>query len=1026
MRNCLLLLACLLSCLTAGRAQIVTGTILTGHQQVPSVASPAEHTVIMVISNDTLYVITQDSARLTSPIDEAVGAHIHFGFTGENGPVVLPLAFENIGTNNFGYARARLVDTFYVLRPTFRDSLTNAFTEGRAYINIHTRLFPGGEIRGQSYVLGNDDVFDAMLYGDQENPAVLTDGMGGIMIELNGNDITVSGAFQLESPALPVNGSPAHLHLGLVGENGPIAISLNPTLAADGLSGVFRRADNVFTLTDAQLDTMYARNLYANIHSVAHPMGEIRGQVVGYNSNLYFSHVSYDVTTPFPNPRARMHIMAEKPVRSNEIDFSGSYAGWGNEIADRSLRVFAQVGNALASANPNNPRNGAALTIVVPTLPSSVPGLGRIPYVRRAATAAQIDGLYQRYQPRAGFISPTNFIIYDSDFYHECKRAFYSNMTPSQELPSTISNAFGEFITEYYTSRIEVSGFATNLTDSILAGGMHIHGGMAGENGPVLAPIDFFNVMSRRAGVVYPTFSVYNLTPELATTMRERGFYINVHSRRYPAGEVRGQIVPRANVMYHAVVEPQQANPGGGPTEADGGVLIEATQSTMTASGSFHDLQGFDPSVAGGAHLHAGLPGVNGAIRYPLTTAAPAGVANGDFLPADNTFRNLSSAALDSLTARQFYVNIHSMAVPSGEIRGQVGPLATNVVASRLSPNHTVPYTGMLGMSRGTGRMVAELYDTTAILSGAFSELSSRIDTTIAGGAHMHGGTVGVTGPILFPIRFMLTANDTGAVAMPNMNVVALTRNRRDTLLNGNVYANVHTVNAPSGAIRGQMLLSENQYPDSVANFSSPINNSTIDINSGTASTVATIDWSDSDDPDAEQDVAYIWQLFVDTTLAPIVQTVANATSSTTFTFGQLDTLLLNLGVAEGASTTVYHQAWTSDGSLLTPSAYSAVTIIRKMIVSARELPAGAARLINTVGGRSGHTMFLDINELPAGRYTYEILSSTGQRLEQRSFDHSGNAQRYEVTGAPRSGGMYFLQLQDANGRSSGWGFVIQ
>ncbi len=1019
MRSLLLSVFSLLVCSVQVQAQDLFFALLSGHQQVPSVATPAEHTVLLEISGDTLRVVTLDTMVLTSEIDPTIGAHIHTGYTGQNGPVTLALPFENIGTDGAGYALAALRDTFFVLAAPLRDTLRNTMLQGRAYINVHTLLFPSGEVRGQ--LVNNavvDDIYDAMLYGDQENPGVLSDGVGGVLIELLGNQITVSGSFQLDNPLQAVGGTGAHLHIGLFGENGPVVFPLTPVTGADGLTGIFRREQNVFTLTAAQLDTLQARNLYVNIHSVAYPSGEIRGQVVGLGSNLYFSHVSYDVPSAFPNASARMRIMAEKIVGQPLITFSGSYAGWGNEITARTLRVFTQIAN---------PFGGTALnSLGIPTRPSTAAGEGRVPLVVRQATDVQLDGLFQRYSTRAGFLIG-NSVVYDNDFYHECKRAFYSVITPSQEVGSTPSRGRGDIVTEYYTSRIEVNGFISGLTDTLNNGGFHIHEGMAGENGPVVAPIDFFRLGAGMASAaVLPTFTIINLTPEQAITMKDRGFYYNLHTPLFPAGEVRGQITPRANTLYHAIVEPQQAGANNRPTEGDGAILIEADHNRMVATGSFRELSGFNPAIGGGAHLHVGLPGVAGPIRFPLATNAASGATSGDFLPDDNTFSGVTTGILDSLLGRQYYVNIHTSTAPSGEIRGQVAPLSTNTLATSLSPDLTLPYTGMLGTSRGTGRLVASLYDTTAVIVGSFAQLSSKIDTLVAGGAHMHAGTVAASGGILFPIRVNLGANDTAASVLPTRNVVALTPAQRTTLLAGNVYANVHTTAAGSGAIRGQMLMAENQYPDAVASFTFPTNGATIDLKSAPDATPANIDWTASADPDAEQDIAYFWQLYADTLARPVVQTAVSATKGVTLRFGQIDSLLASLGVAENASVTVFHRANTTDGSLITPSKFARVTFVRQAPSGLQELPAGAARLVNTLGTSGGHTLYLDVNDLPAGRYSYEILTSTGQRLQQASIDHRGANQRYEINETPSNSGFYFLRLLDMSGRASAWGFVIQ
>ncbi|REK74316.1 CHRD domain-containing protein [Paenibacillus paeoniae] len=86
-------------------------------------------------------------------IRRATAAHIHLGRPGENGPVVAFL----FGPNNQGISFRRGVIT-----GTLRDSdlvgplagssirrLIREFERGNAYVNVHTRQNPDGEIRGQ-------------------------------------------------------------------------------------------------------------------------------------------------------------------------------------------------------------------------------------------------------------------------------------------------------------------------------------------------------------------------------------------------------------------------------------------------------------------------------------------------------------------------------------------------------------------------------------------------------------------------------------------------------------------------------------------------------------------------------------------------------------------------------------------------------------------------------------------------------------------------------------------------------------
>ena len=69
----------------------------------------------------------------------ATMAHIHRGFAGQTGPILIPLATEDGGT------------TWTVAddAPALTDDQIGAFNRGELYFNVHTELNPSGEIRGQ-------------------------------------------------------------------------------------------------------------------------------------------------------------------------------------------------------------------------------------------------------------------------------------------------------------------------------------------------------------------------------------------------------------------------------------------------------------------------------------------------------------------------------------------------------------------------------------------------------------------------------------------------------------------------------------------------------------------------------------------------------------------------------------------------------------------------------------------------------------------------------------------------------------
>lgn len=85
--------------------------------------------------------------RITlSNIDSATLAHIHAGAAGVNGGVMVPLYVPPLPATDLDFSGVLIEDTVVVV-----DSVLTRMRGGTAYVNVHTRVNGGGEIRGQVF-----------------------------------------------------------------------------------------------------------------------------------------------------------------------------------------------------------------------------------------------------------------------------------------------------------------------------------------------------------------------------------------------------------------------------------------------------------------------------------------------------------------------------------------------------------------------------------------------------------------------------------------------------------------------------------------------------------------------------------------------------------------------------------------------------------------------------------------------------------------------------------------------------------
>jgi len=106
------------------------------------------------------------------------------------------------------------------------------------------------------------------LKGSLETPPVKTAARGYGVIEV-ATDGSISGKISTRG----VKGTMAHIHVGAPGQKGPVII---PLTAGPHGTWVLPAGSK---LSPEQYKEFLAGDLYVNVHSAAHPGGEIRGQL---------------------------------------------------------------------------------------------------------------------------------------------------------------------------------------------------------------------------------------------------------------------------------------------------------------------------------------------------------------------------------------------------------------------------------------------------------------------------------------------------------------------------------------------------------------------------------------------------------------------------------------------------------------------------------------------------------------------------------------------------------------------------
>lgn len=187
----------------------------------------------------------------------------------------------------------------------------------------------------------------------------------------------------------------------------------------------------------------------------------------------------------------------------------------------------------------------------------------------------------------------------------------------------------------------------------------HFHSGRRGQAGGVVSDITSA-INKDSSGFVSSSWT--GITSAQADSLLSGAIYLNIHTTAFPGGEIRAQVNPAMGTGYSLSLSGANQNPVINTPARGAGYAVLWSDSTLRYRMTFSGLTG----PVTNSHFHLGAAGVAGPVAQGI-----------DFKATDNTLSGswkLSTTALDNVRGERYYVNVHTAANPSGEIRAQVRP----------------------------------------------------------------------------------------------------------------------------------------------------------------------------------------------------------------------------------------------------------------------------------------------------------------------------------------------------------------
>jgi len=474
-------------------------------QEVPTNSSTA--TGVVILTYNTVNKVLQVTGDYQNLTDTVTVSHIHGpAAVGINAGVLINL-INTKGKSGTLSATATLTAT-----------LEGYLYAGTMYVNVHSKTFAGGEIRGQVLAASttNAVLYNGRLQGASQVPPNGSAGSGSfnLLLDKTSNMVYVTGSFM----GLSGNATVSHIHRAIVNTNGPVIITLSPTLETSGT------IHGISAINPADVILLEDFGLYVNLHSAVFGGGELRGQINNlYQGNLFSAVLNAAQEVPTNPSTARGTVIVNYNMQTKRLQLFGDFQNLSGIATMAHVHGPAAIGvNAppvfdITFSPLTSSIISADVTLTAQQEANLFAGLFYVNIHSTVYGGGEIRGQLKMQTP-----GETQF--------------FTGLMQGAQEPIPSGSAGVGlvNVLLDKVTREVFVTGGFQGLQGNATVN--HIHRGPTGVDGPVVVGLTATQAIGG-------TMTGNAIVSQSFADSMIRGFtYVNLHSTAFPGGELRAQL----------------------------------------------------------------------------------------------------------------------------------------------------------------------------------------------------------------------------------------------------------------------------------------------------------------------------------------------------------------------------------------------------------------------------------------------------------------------------------------------------